>query len=216
MHRKISPFTSMKNYLLSLNPKQYEFSVIEFSFWAAASAIAFTVVFLQEKELSSSSIGIVMALLNALGILAPPIWGMVSDKVRSVKKTLIICLIGASIVYALVPFSADIHWGPILAVFIVLPLSAFFRVPTISLLDTWVLTVTNREGNITDGHLRLWGSIGYGIVAILMAQLTTNLGSTFITFLLYGLLRKQLRAGQRKQGMLCAGRSRLCVLNRAI
>ena len=188
MHRRISPISAIRNHLSMMNPKQYQFSLIEFAYWAAASAIAFTVVYLQEKELSSASIGVVMALLNALGIIAPPIWGMVSDKVRSVKKTLIICLIGASIVYALVPLSTDIHLGTLSAVFIILPLSAFFRIPTTSLLDTWLLTVANREKNIVYGHVRLWGSIGYGILAIVMAQLTTYLGSVYVTFLLYGLL----------------------------
>ncbi|MDD3242121.1 MAG: MFS transporter [Eubacteriales bacterium] len=174
--------------LAMLSPKYFTYSAIEFLYWMAMSAASFTVVLLQENKLSSSQVGSVMALINAVGIIAPPLWGMISDKVRSIKKTLIICLICGGAIYALVPLTMKVAMGPLFLGIVLLPVSSFFRVPTNSLMDSWMIRNTNHERNMNYGSVRLWGSIGYAIMAFLIGVIIKKLGSATITFYLFGLL----------------------------
>lgn len=186
--RRWGPMARIRNHMAFMNPKQIQFSIIEFLYWMAASAASFTVVFLQDKGMSSSQVGIVMAMLNVFGIISPPFWGMVSDKVRSVKKVLVLCLIVGSLIFALVPAAANYFIGPWMLVVLVLPISAFFRTPTTSLLDSWTIKTVNRERGMAYGSIRLWGSIGYAIMAFLFGVLIKRLGGATITFYMYGLL----------------------------
>lgn len=174
--------------LAMLSPNFYRYSAIEFLYWMAASAASFTVAYLQETGMTSSQVGDIMALLNVFGILAPPIWGMLSDKMRSVKKVLVICLVVGSAIFALMPLASRFKLGPLSAMVIVLPVSAFFRTPTTSLLDSWMISNVNKEPGLRYGSIRLWGSIGYAIMAFLFGVLIKRMGTNAITFYMYGLL----------------------------
>lgn len=178
--------------LAMVNPKQINLSVIEFLYWMAASAASFTVVYLQERGMSSSQVGVVMAMLNVFGILAPPFWGMISDKLRSIKKVLLLCLVLGSLVFALIPFTSNYYMGPWMVAVVALLISSFFRTPTMSLLDSWMIRNVNTESNMSYGSIRLWGSIGYAIMAFLFGIIIKKMGSAANTFYLYGILNLPL------------------------
>jgi MFS family permease len=110
----------MKNLLIkirSIHPKQLQYSVLEFIFWATFAAYyPFVVVFLRNKGFSNTIIGTIVAINSLIVVFAQPFWGIVSDWMRSVKKVFIICLTAAIILLQPVPFiSSAVFVGIVLA-----------------------------------------------------------------------------------------------------
>lgn len=171
-----------------ISPKMFQFSLLQFFYWMAAAAISFTVVFLQEQGLSPTKVGATMAILNVCAIIAPPIWGMLSDKLRSVRKVIMLCVIGGSLFYALVPLSAPYQIGGFSLLFLLFPISGFFRFPLVNLLDSWTIRTAGADDRMSYGGARLWGSIGYAIVSFILGALNAKFGSVAYTFILYGIL----------------------------
>ena len=91
--------------------------------------------------------------------------GIVSDKLKSIKKVLMFCFAMCSITYVFLPFMhSTILLGALLSI------DTFFRSSVVALLDTWVVTsvsnVSIDEEKISYGSLRLWGSIGFAVMVL--------------------------------------------------
>lgn len=179
---------------LSPNPKHAMFSGSEFFFWMVMAVPSYYVVFLQNNGYNGTQVGLIMALISATSILSQPFWGLISDKIGSVKKTFSLLLVIASIVLTSTVFlgSARLSPGLILGVFL-LPLAAFFYAPLNPLLDTWIVDTANREPNISYSKIRLWGSIGYAIVTFSMVTVASRFSANY-TFLVFPLFTIPLLA----------------------
>jgi len=53
----------------------------------------FITVYLQEKGFGAEKIGLIMGANSLVLIIAQPFWGIISDKLRSVKLTLVLCMV---------------------------------------------------------------------------------------------------------------------------
>ena len=69
--------------------KIWRFRMTNMCYGCAAATIGFHVLLLQWQGLSASTVGIVMSVNAALSAIAPPIWGLVADKLRSRYKVFI-------------------------------------------------------------------------------------------------------------------------------
>ena len=70
-------------------------SLFLFFFHSSVTVImSFLPIYFQERELSGTQIGWLMAVGPFTALFAQPFWGYMSDKYKTVKKILIICLIG--------------------------------------------------------------------------------------------------------------------------
>ena len=58
-----------------LTKKRMQFTSLEFMFWATFGATPFTVVFLREQGLKSTTIGLILSINSIIGIFAQPLWG---------------------------------------------------------------------------------------------------------------------------------------------
>ena len=86
------------SYLKNVVPKgQVQFSGIELFFWAAYAASAFTAAYLQEKGYSASVVGLIMALVNCIGIVAAPMMGSLSDRLSSSRRVFLLCIAVSSV-----------------------------------------------------------------------------------------------------------------------
>ena len=56
-------------------------------FWFAWAFANYQTVYLQNIGMTSSDIGVLNAVCSVVGIFASAIWGMISDKINSIKKT---------------------------------------------------------------------------------------------------------------------------------
>jgi len=150
----------------------YQYSGMGFLYWAAMSGTSFTTVYLLGLNYTALQIGTMSAAFTTIGIFAPPLWGVVSDKLRSVRKVFAICVFSSSVVWFLLPYS--VRWFSPLAVLLVLPVFRFLSSPTMSLLDSWMVRHTNRDRRVGFGAIRMWGSIGWTAVAFAYGIILRN------------------------------------------
>ena len=55
-------------------------------FGMCSATIGFHVLFLQTNGMTAGEVGLVMSLNAALGTVAPPLWGLVADKIQSKER----------------------------------------------------------------------------------------------------------------------------------
>ncbi len=141
--------------------KRLLLSSMQFMFWAAFGIAPFIVVLLREQKLDSITIGLMLSINSFIGIFGQPIWGMVSDWVKSAKKVFILCMSVCTITYALL-----MNARSPLAIGIILAVDTFFRSPVVSLVDIWCVASISGDERISYGSLRLWGSIGFALTVL--------------------------------------------------
>ena len=84
----------MLSKLKSKHPHLFTLSIMEFlGYGTSLAALGYLTVFLQDIGMDASQIGTITAVNSVVGMVASPFWGVVSDKLRSLRKTLLICLI---------------------------------------------------------------------------------------------------------------------------
>nr|WP_113867717.1 MFS transporter [Paraliobacillus ryukyuensis] len=146
-----------------------------FSFHGANTmVISFLPLLLQYRELDGTQIGLVLAVGPAVSIISQPIWGYMSDKYQTVKRILLICLIG------LIISSAVFFQMTILPLLIITAgIFYFFSAPIGALSDSF----TQRRADamkISFGSIRTWGSIGFAVSSLLVGQLLDLIGIQYL------------------------------------
>ena len=124
---------------------------------------SFTTVYLQELNFTSLQIGSMNAAFTTINIIAPPLWGVLSDKIRSIKKVFALCVLASAAVWLLMPHTVRL-FSPLI-VLIVIPVYRFVGTPTMTLLDGWIVRHVNNDRRVGFGAIRMWGSVGWAIVA---------------------------------------------------
>lgn len=172
-----------KNVIKQPNSKLIRFTSLEFFFWATMSTYyPFLVVFLIYKGYNSTVIGTILAINSLVVVLAQPFWGMASDWVRSVKKVFILCLATSGCIILTLPL-----YQSVFVIGLVLAIITFFESAMGPLLDSWVIQGIQSEENITYGNIRLWGSLGFSIVAYIAGTIV-DYTSIFMIFPIFAVL----------------------------
>ncbi len=156
-------------------------------FWWAWATGSYGTVYLQDIGFSASEIGTINAICSLVAIFAIAIWGMVSDKINSVKKTFIIALIGNMIFYTAVPFVPQSI--PFLF-FLYYPVFNIFRCTLMPLLDNLTVRSTTKSG-ANYGIIRGIGSFIYSMGSFLIVALIPIIGISN-TFIMAGILNVPL------------------------
>ncbi len=156
-------------------------------FWWAWSTGSYGTVYLQDIGFSASQIGTINALCSMVAIFAVAIWGMISDKINSVKKTFIIALIGNMVFYTAVPFVPQSI--PFLF-FLYYPIFNIFRCTLMPLLDNLTVRTSAKTG-ANYGIVRGLGSLVYSLGSFLIVALIPIIGISN-TFIMAGILNVPL------------------------
>ncbi len=167
--------------------RYWQFSLLEIVYWFAMATGGYLTVYLKGIGFTPSQIGKISAINAAVGIVAAPLFGIIADKIGSVKKVFITCILTGSLLWAFVPFTSTVMVGSLMLCLIVVPVSHFFRNPASSLVDNWVVQTTNREG-LHYGNIRLWGSISYAAMAFLLAYILPVYGVEWTFYMLFLLI----------------------------
>lgn len=197
----------------SLKEYYWRFSAIEF---VAASvylaAMGYLSVYLQSTGMSSQEIGVIYSLNSLVSICSTLFWGVVSDKMNSVRKALMTCLLLAAIVWPFIPLTIPLKIKGYSLAMLLIPLSAFVRMPIGGLTDNWVLQFSGKfKANY--GHIRLWGTLGYVVLGLVLAAILPFVGVNSTFYIYSGLLivvfvmalfvgEETLNKGQRKSSSL--------------
>jgi MFS family permease len=130
----------------------------------------FITVYLKEKGFDAEHIGIIMGMGSFVIILAQPFWGLVSDKLQSVKTSLIICLTGQALISLLLIKSEGLF-----LITLCFCIYTFFSSPEGTLLDTWSLNTIKRvKDEKSLGQLKLWGCLGFAASSIISGFFINN------------------------------------------
>ncbi len=96
-------------------------------FWLAWSFSSYQTVYLQEVGFSASQLGLLNALTSGVSIASLAFWGMVSDRIHSLRKVLITVLVGGAVLFALIPaIPTGLPSSPLLLLTLI-PVVYFFR-----------------------------------------------------------------------------------------
>jgi MFS transporter, PPP family, 3-phenylpropionic acid transporter len=122
---------------------------------------------LESLGLSGTRLGIVSATRPMAGILAPLAFGWIADRFGYRGRLLRWACLGAMLPFVVLTLLAVPTAAPSFAVVLCcVALSSFFRVPMMSIAD-----VAAVEGGKAFGGLRLWGSVGFLLTALLAGAL---------------------------------------------
>lgn len=142
-----------------------------FAFFLTGSLVtSFFPLYFQNMGFSTVQIGLIYSIGPLIGIASNIVWGVVSDKYRTVKKVLVFILFG-QLIAAIFIFQAEAFASLILlmAVFF------FFQTPVTSLNDSLTL-LTVKGTNRSYASFRVWGSIGFAVGAALFGMLLHRIG----------------------------------------
>ena len=149
------------------------FASVIFMYWAAMAPLSYNTLLLQSSGFSSAEVGSIMAAFAAVGIIAPPIWGYIADRIGSASKTFILVFGIQAVVIASLPLFGGIRLGGFVLLAIAMPMSNFVRNCSQNLLDAWTMQNTTRTG-VPFGSVRLFGSLGWMVSCVGMSVLASK------------------------------------------
>jgi PPP family 3-phenylpropionic acid transporter len=152
-----------------------KFAGLEFTYWAAMSVGSFLTVFLQSIGFTASQVGIVNAANSAVGIVSGPIWGMLSDKLQSIKRTMLACIVFAMILQVFIPASTTVTIFGVSLIMLYMPFVSFFMNPTMILLDSWAIQSSHKNG-FTYSIVRSTGSLSWAVAGIIVSLILRRTG----------------------------------------
>ena len=152
-------------------------------FWLAWAFGCYQTVYLQSIGFSASQMGLVNAISSGVGIASVAFWGMVSDKIGSLRRVLIIVVAAASVLYALVP---RIPINPAFFLMAYIPAVNFFRGSNATFAENILVRNCNELG-LNFGVLRSMGSLLFTLGSLVIAALLPTVGVAN-TFWITGLM----------------------------
>lgn len=143
-----------------------------FTFFAFGSVFPLLSVFLaEEKGMTHTQIGMVIAALPLVTIFIQPVWGMLSDYTRNPKLLLMVASVVAGIFGFFYPV---LQFFPVLLVGMIA--IALFQSGIVPLSDSLSLNFVQRNGK-EYGNIRLWGAIGFAVAVFVLGRVTESTGS---------------------------------------
>lgn len=146
------------------------FYFLMFFAWASVSTLA-SVYMNEVVGLSLSNIGLMMSVLPLISVFFQPIWGGVADvtgKRRGVLQGLM--LAAALVTFAITMFTKS---------YVVVGLYFMYQVFLCGqgpLTDSIAIQIANDTPKASFGFIRIWGSIGYAVGAIIVAFVANQMG----------------------------------------
>lgn len=131
-----------------------------FSFFMTMGiVVTFFPLYFDYKGYSKLQIGLLYAIGPLIGIATNLLWGFLSDRFQTVKKIMIILIIG-QLITAILVFTAG--WFSLL--YVCLAMFFFFQQPVNSLNDSQLMLSIRASGK-SYASFRVWGSIGFAVSA---------------------------------------------------
>jgi PPP family 3-phenylpropionic acid transporter len=146
-------------------------SIYYFLYYGAISILfPFLALFYQSQGLTGGQIGLLAAISPIISFFGAPLWTGVADATRRHKLVTMLSTLGVVIITFIFPVVASFS-----GLLLMICLYALFNAPTGSLVDSAVLALLG-DRKERYGRIRLWGTVGYGIVAPFAGSLIGRLG----------------------------------------
>jgi MFS transporter, PPP family, 3-phenylpropionic acid transporter len=146
-------------------------SAYYFLFYGAYSVLLpFLAIFYKAQGLTGAQIGLLASISPIISFFAAPLWTGAADASHQHKPAAMLSLLGVVGICFIIPGIAS--FGGLL---LLISLYAFFGAPSVALVDSAVLTLLG-DRKERYGRVRLWGTIGYGVIAPFAGNLIGRLG----------------------------------------
>src|SRR5690554_4642605 len=127
-------------------------------------------LYLDQGGWNGSSIGLYLAIGPLITFVTQPFWGFIGDVWGNLPKLAAMLMLLSGISIGLFAFL------PVSSIFLVLAiLVGFFQGPLVPMLDSMSVRILSERKN-TWGMNRLWGSLGFALIALAMGSLFTENG----------------------------------------
>jgi PPP family 3-phenylpropionic acid transporter len=114
---------------------------------------------------SGLNIGILSAVRSVAMVVFPLIWGTLADRLGARRSIYILCSFASALIWMQYLFTVD--FSPMLAITIVY---GTFYAPIISFLEAFTMDILGKEKK-SYGHLRVWGSISFITVVLVLGKI---------------------------------------------
>lgn len=139
--------------------------------------ITFLPVYLDEQGLRPAQIGFIIGTGGFVTIITQPLWGIISDRTKTIRKILLLLLVLSSIIgYALYSSSHFI----LLILFAML--MYFFLMPIDPLTESLNFSVSEASG-VSYGSIRTYGALGYAVTSLLTGYVMSYFGANSLALL---------------------------------
>ena len=177
---------------VSVNRRMLPAKSFYFFYYAAAASLApFLVLYYEHLGLSGSQIGVLTGVLPLVTLFSAPLWGGAADA-RNRHRTALSLAIAGTMAAVLVLSTAR----SFLALIPVIITYGIFVAPIAPLADNAVLAMLGSRKSEYGRH-RLWGSVGWGLSAPLVGELTEHTGLQWIFYVYVPVLFMALLAARR-------------------
>ncbi|OXL83045.1 MFS transporter [Paenibacillus sp. SSG-1] len=139
--------------------------------------IPFLPVYFDEQGLSPSQIGFIVGTGGFITIVAQPLWGMISDRTKTIRKVLLLLLVCA-IMTGFVLY----HTGTYSLIILFAMLTYLFLMPVDPLTESLNFRVAESAG-ISYGSLRTYGALGYAVMSLFAGYFMTSYGAHSLAYL---------------------------------
>ena len=118
-------------------------------------------LYLKRAGLNDSQLGTIAAIFSFMSIISSPIWGIIADSVKDMRRIIVMLFLSASLVYPSLLFTRNYY-----VICGIIMFFSFLETPVAPLNDALTLNFISQHGG-SYGRIRLWGSIGIGISMLL-------------------------------------------------
>lgn len=150
-------------------------------FGLLAIFIPFLPVYLADQGLRPAQIGFIIGTGGFVTLITQPLWGMISDKTRTIRKVLLLLIFFSSVIgYFLYDSSSYLQ----LILFSML--LYFFLMPIDPLTESLNFTMAEKSG-ISYGSIRTYGALGYAVISLITGYVMSYFGANSLAFLFAGI-----------------------------
>jgi len=142
-------------------------------FGTSVLAVSYFPLFYTQLGFSSSQVGLLYSLGPLISVLSNLFWSMISDRIGTIKKIMIILLGGQFISVLLLSRAEQFS-----SVILILSCFYFFYYPVFPLADTMAIKIAQRHGR-NFISIRVFGSLGYAFFALTVGYVLRALGSSW-------------------------------------
>lgn len=154
-----------------MKPKMHVFKAYYFFIYAAMAFLApFLTLYYESLGLSGREIGLLAAMPSIITFISAPIFGAITDATQQHKR-----ILGFSILVVVLSV-LGMSWAQTLTRLVpVVAIYAFFFAPMLPIIDRSVLEILGEQRD-QYGKQRLWGAIGWGLLAPISGMLVDRGG----------------------------------------
>ncbi|MBE5780709.1 MAG: MFS transporter [Clostridiales bacterium] len=162
--------------------KQRQLNMVEFLYMGSMIGSSYIAMILKGQGMDSVTVGSIQSALALIGLIAPPIAGMLADKMGSVRKMFVITFTVTAIFWLAMPTTAAIKLAGVPLMVFVLFVEAWIRLPIGSLMDGWLMDVQEKDNRIVYSAARKYGSLGYAIFSFLSSYVVAIVAPEYIYY----------------------------------